>query len=139
MTKVAKKKISLRQRRTFSIPLKRKIVDDIEKGKLSIRATMREYSVSDKSVYVWLNKYSLHLKTGTQIVVQMESEEQRNKDLQKRISELERIVGQKQMSIDFLEKIIELGKEELGVDLKKKFSTPLSTGSEQIKDAIAIR
>ena len=139
MTKVAKKKISLRQRRTFSVPLKRKIVDAIEQGKLSIRAVMREYSVSDKSVYTWLNKYSLHLKSGTQIVVQMESEEQRTKDLQKRIAELERIVGQKQITIDFLDKMIELGKTELGVDLKKKFFTPLSTGSEQIQESTAIK
>ena len=46
-----------------------------------------------------------------------------------RIAELERIVGQKQLNIDYLEKVIELAKEELGIDIKKNSDTPQSGGS----------
>ena len=49
-------------------------------------------------------------------------------DLEKRVKELERIVGQKQIKIDFLEKMMDIAKDELDIDIKKKFDTPPSTG-----------
>ena len=55
------------------------------------------------------------------------------KDLQDRIKELEQIVGQKQIKIDYYEKMIEIAKEELDIDLKKNFDTPQSTGSGKTK------
>jgi len=84
-------------------------------------------------VYEWIRKYSRYLQPGQTVVVQMESEAQKNKELQKRIEELEAAVGRKQMEIDFLNQLLEQGKKELNVDLKKKFSTPPSTGSGSIK------
>ena len=41
------------------------------------------------------------------------------KDYQQRIDELERIVGQKQLKIDYLQKLFELAESDLGFDLKK--------------------
>ncbi|MGC9513890.1 MAG: hypothetical protein ACP5D8_09715 [Fidelibacterota bacterium] len=58
-----------------------------------------------------------------------ESSTKKISELTKRIGELERMLGQKQIKIDLLEKMIELAREELGVDVKKNFSTPVSTGS----------
>ncbi len=49
----------------------------------------------------------------------MESESYKTQQLLQRLSELERAVGQKQLEIDFLNKLFELGSEELGFDLKK--------------------
>jgi hypothetical protein len=69
------------------------------------------------------------LKKGEVLVVQKESEQQRNVELRARIAELERIVGQKQMEIDFLNKIIELGSKEVRLDIKKKFGGKPSPGS----------
>ena len=43
----------------------------------------------------------------------------RIKDLENKVRELERIVGQKQIKIDYLDKMICLAGEELGVDIKK--------------------
>jgi transposase len=60
-----------------------------------------------------------------------DSSKQKMKDLQKRISELERIAGEKQLNIDFLEKMIELAKDHYGIDINKNFDTPPSTGSGQ--------
>ena len=60
----------------------------------------------------------------------MESESYKTKELEKRIQELEAALGRKQLEIDFLNKLIDLGKEELGVDLKKKLFTPPFNGSE---------
>jgi hypothetical protein len=39
------------------------------------------------------------------------------------------VVGQKQIQIEFLEKMIEIAEKELKIDIKKKSSTPQSAGS----------
>ena len=105
------------------------IVKQIESGKIRILDVSRNYDVNLTSVYNWVNQYSRNLKKGEAIVVQKESEELRNLELRKRIAELERIVGQKQMEVDFLNKVIELGSQEVKLDIKKKFGGKLSTGS----------
>jgi len=69
----------------------------------------------------------------------MESEGYKTKALEKRIQELEAAIGRKQLEIDFLNKMIEKGKEELGVDLKKKFSTPPFNGSEATNSGTDIK
>jgi transposase-like protein len=123
------KKEQLRPRRIFSESLKKQAVSQIEAGKSSVLQIARANGVSYQAVYGWLNKYSRYLQSGKTMVIQMESEAAKNAALQKRILELEAALGRKQLEVDFLNKMIEIGKEELGVDLKKKFSTPPSTGS----------
>jgi transposase len=127
--KEAKVQKLLGQRRIFSDPLKRKIVKDIEHNKVTISAICREYLVSSRTIYNWLNKYSRHLQSGKSLVIQMESEQYHSKELEKRVAELEAVVGRKQMEIDFLNKLIDIAGDEFKVDLKKNFSTPPSGGS----------
>jgi hypothetical protein len=69
----------------------------------------------------------------------MESEAYKTKELEKRIQELEAALGRKQMEVDYLTKTIEIGKEEFGVDLKKKPNPPPSTGSGSIKASMATK
>lgn len=133
-----KEKFNLRQRRVFSEALKKKVVLHIETGKASVMAIAREYEVTQANVYRWLNKYSRHLQTSKTMVVQMKSEGYKTKELEKRIQELEAALGRKQLEIDFLNKLIDQGKEELGVDLKKKFFTPPFSGSDSTKDSTDI-
>ena len=48
-------------------------------------------------------------------------------ELEKKIAELERAIGQKQVQLDFKDKMIELAEQLYGIDIKKKFeSTSLS-------------
>lgn len=58
---------------------------------------------------------------------------QKLKELQNRIAELEQALGQKQMNIDYLEKMIELAKEQYDIDIKKNSNTPQSGGSKTTK------
>lgn len=120
---------SLTQRRIFSDDLKRKVVKDIEYRKVSIASVTREYLISPQTVYRWINKYSRHLQSGKTLVVQMESEQYRSKELEKKVAQLEAALGRKQMEIDFLNKLIDIAGDELKVDLKKNFCTPPSGGS----------
>jgi hypothetical protein len=55
------------------------------------------------------------------------------KELENKIKELERAVGQKQLYIDYMEKMMEIASLELGMDIKKNFNTPQSAGSGKTK------
>jgi len=124
-----KQKLEIRESRVFSEVLKKQIVKDLVNKRVTIQQVILEHQVSRHSVYRWLYKYSpLHEQKCT-LVVQMKSEEQRKYELQQRVADLERIVGQKQLEIDFLNKLLEVGSKELGFDLKKSFSSPPSNGT----------
>ena len=125
----AKQKLQIRERRIFSEEVKKKAVKDLTGKRTTIKALMNEHQVSHQTVYQWLYKYSPYHEQKCTLVVQMKSEETKNSDLQKRVADLERVVGQKQLEIDFLNKLLEIGSAELGFDLKKNFSTPLSSGT----------
>jgi transposase-like protein len=129
----AQVKLSLRQNRTFSESLKKKIVADIEKGKVNISAVAREYKVHPSSIYNWLNKFSRHLQSSSTLVMQMDSEQYRSKELEKRILELEAALGRKQLENDYLNKLIELADQDLGMDIKKNIGLQLSIGSGETK------
>jgi transposase-like protein len=127
-------KLSLKPNRIFSDQLKKKIVKDIEQGKVSVLGVSREYQVSTVSVYRWLNKFSAHLHLSTTLVMQMDSEQYRSKELEKKVAELEAALGRKQMEIDYLNKLIEIASQDLGTDLKKNTGMPASTGTDKTKD-----
>ena len=57
------------------------------------------------------------------LIVETESDTQQLLHLKKQVAELERIIGQKQVLLDFKDKMIELAEQTYGVDIKKKFST----------------
>lgn len=63
------------------------------------------------------------------LIVESESDTQELLALKKKVAELERIVGQKQLLIDFKNKMIDIAEEMYGVDIKKKLSNQLSNNS----------
>jgi transposase len=126
----AKQKLQIRERRVFSEEIKKKAVKDLVGKRTTIKALANEHQISYQSVYSWLYKYSPYHEQKCTLVVQMKSEEIKTSELQKRIAELERVVGQKQLEIDFLNKLFEIGSSELGFDLKKNFSTPPLNGTD---------
>jgi transposase len=110
---------------------------------VSKRSTVKQiadyHQTSLTTVYRWLYKYSPHHEQKCTLVVQMESEATKNSNLQHRNAELERIIGQKQLEIDFLNKIFELGSAELGFDLKKSISTVVSNGTGSINGSTGLK
>lgn len=56
------------------------------------------------------------------------SDSQKIKDLQAKIKELEQLVGQKQIQLEFKDKMIEIAEEMYRVDIKKKLGSKLSSG-----------
>lgn len=127
-----KSKLEIRERRIFSEELKKKAVKELVGKRTTIRSLMAEHQVSANTVYRWLYQYSAYHEQKCTLVVQMKSEELKNSELRQRMAELERIVGQKQLEIDFLNKLLEIGSAELGFDLKKSFSPPPLNGTGSV-------
>ncbi len=115
--------------RHFSEDFKRTKVRELEKRITSIADICRTYEVNRTSVYKWIYKYSAMAKKQLKVVVEAKSDTQKIKALEERIKELERIVGQKQLLLEFKDKMIEIAEETYGVDIKKKLSSKLSPGT----------
>jgi hypothetical protein len=62
-------------------------------------------------------------------VVEAKSDTLKIRALEERIKELERIVGQKQLLLEFKDKMIEIAEADYGVDIKKKVGLKLSSGT----------
>lgn len=128
-SKQSGKKVEICTRRVFSEEFKKQKVQMLIDKKVTIAELSTLYKVSKMTIYRWLYKYSPHHNKGTIQVIQMESEGAKNIALLKQISDLERAVGQKQLQIDFLEKLLEIASEGLKVDIKKNFNTQPLNGS----------
>ena len=89
--------------------------------------------MSNVTIYNWIYKFSTFNEKGLRIIEMKESSSQKLKLLESRIKELEGVVGRKQITIDYLEKMIDIAKDELNIDIKKNSNTPQSAGSKQIK------
>jgi transposase len=114
--------------RSFSEEFKKGKVRELERNLSSITDICRTYSVSRTSVYRWIYKYSVMAKKQVKQVVEAKSDTQKIKALENRIKELERIVGQKQLLLEFKDKMIEIAEEDYNIDIKKKIGSVLLPG-----------
>jgi transposase len=123
----------IRKIRKYSLEFKKSLVLSFEKGEFSVPQLEKLYNISNASIYSWVYKYSTFNEKGCRIVEMNNSSENKLKELSKKVKELEQMVGQKQIAIEYLEKMIELAKTDLNIDIKKNYSLPPSTGSNQTK------
>jgi transposase-like protein len=117
------------QNRYFSDEFKKKKVREFENNLTSVADICRTYSVSRTSVYKWIYKYSIMAKKQVKQVVEAKSDTKKIKALKDRIKELERVVGQKQLLLEFKDKMIEIAESTYGISIKKKVSSKLSSGT----------
>ena len=115
--------------RYFSEEFKKGKVKELERNISSVSDICETYSVSRTSVYRWIYKYSVMAKKQVKQVVEAKSDTKKIKALEDRIKELERIVGQKQLLLEFKDKMIEIAEATYGVDIKKKVGSRLSSGT----------
>ena len=130
---------SERRSRRFSDNFKIQKVRELETGKIKISELCKEYEVSSKSVYRWLDKFGSTKEKQVRMIVESDSDTKQLLLLRKQVAELEQIIGQKQILIDFKDKMIDIAEETYGVDIKKKFSTqPLNTSGniEKITNSV---
>ena len=114
---------SERIRRHFSDNFKRKKVKELEVGTTKISEICKQYEVSYTSVYRWLNKFGTMKDKQERLIIETDSDTKQLLELKKKLAELEQIIGQKQVQLDFKDKMIDLAEEKYGISIKKKPST----------------
>ena len=95
-----------RQQRYFCEEFKRKNVNELDKNVTTAAEICREYQVSNTAVYHWIYKYSHMRKKGLKQVVEARSDTRKLQLFKEQIKDPEQAVGQKQLQIDFLNKMI---------------------------------
>ena len=118
-----------RQIRYFSDSFKRDKVRDYERNVVTIAELSREYHVTRSAIYKWIYKYSNQYKREERQIVEKKSDTRKINALEEKVKELEQIVGQKQIQVDFYAKMIEIAEEEFDIKIKKKSSSTRFDGS----------
>ena len=119
----------IRNLRVFSESFKRSRVKEFDSGKFTVRELCSLYGFSNVSMYKWIYQYSLINQKGYKVVEDNDSASKKVKQLKDQLSEAERIIGQKQILIDYLEELIKQAKVVYDIDLKKNSDTPFSKNS----------
>ena len=123
----------LKKQRHYSEDFKKKLVCLFESGEFSVNQLEKLYGVVNSTIYKWIYKFSTFNEKGIRVVEMKKSSSLKLEELAQKVKDLERIVGQKQIKIDYLEKMIDIAKDEFDIDIKKKHNTPQSTGSGRTK------
>jgi len=123
----------LRKNRQFSEQIKRKVVKDFRTGRYTVKELSDLYHCADVTIYRWIHKYSPGDSPSVNVVEMSKSTDQKVKDLQTKIADLERALGRKQIKVDFYEKMLELAEQEYDLDLKKSSSSKPSSASGRTK------
>lgn len=120
----------LKKKRRYALTFKKAIVADFESGRYSVNQLSRLHGISTQAIYNWIHRFSLINEKGTRIVEYADSSQEKLRQLQRKVADLERRLGQKQVQLDLYEQLIALASDELGMDLKKSFSTARSSTSK---------
>lgn len=123
----------LQKHRKYSDEFKKQIVADFESGNYSVPQLEKLHGIGNPTIYSWIYKFSTFNEKGFRIVEMKDSSSKKVQELEARNKELEAALGRKQIQLDYLEKMVELAKTELDIDIKKNYSTPQSTGSGKTK------
>lgn len=113
----------LNKRRKYSEEFRRKIVAEFESGQISVLQLSKLHSIAFQTIYQWIHRYSEVNVKGTRIVEYEDSSTKKLKDLEAKIKRLEQLIGQQTVELSYLNKLIDLASEDLGVDLKKTIDT----------------
>ena len=104
----------------YSEAFKLKVVEEIEQGKYSISDSMRVYGVNGgQTISNWIKKYRKGKEINKIVRIEMRGEKDRIKELEKEKRELEKALAKTQLRALAMEALVDIGKEEYGIDLKK--------------------
>jgi transposase-like protein len=91
------RKVNIRKQRVFSEEFKKARVKEYEKGEFTVSEICELYHLHNTNVYDWIHKYSVYQDKQIRVIEMKDSSHKKVKDLQEKVKELERIVGQKQI------------------------------------------
>lgn len=117
-------------RRRFAEEFKKQRIREYEKGEITVSEISKQYKVSVNSVYKWIKKYSYFYEKCIVVVEEKDSNTRKLKEAEKRIKDLEQLLGKKQILVEYLEELIKVAGQHYDSDLKKTLSTKHSSGLE---------
>jgi len=104
----------------YDISFRRRLAQEYAEGDCSMTQIALQYGVSKYNVKDWFNKFSGDLAAKERDIIVMTPEEQQElEQLKKQNASLQKKLDFEQMRNFALETMIDLAKEELGVDLRK--------------------
>ena len=84
----------IRKKRKYSEAFKKGLVKEYESGQFSVLELSRLYGIGYRLIYNWIYKYSIFNEKGYRIVESNQNSRQKLKQLERRVQELEGLVGQ---------------------------------------------
>lgn len=108
----------------YSISFKQKVIEEIESGKLTISGAQKLYDIgSGTTIPKWIKKLGkLHLLNKV-VRIELKDEVSRVTQLEKQKKELESALAQAHLKLIAYESLIEVAREDLGIDLKKNLKS----------------
>lgn len=108
----------------YSLAFKQKVIEEIESGKLTIPGARKLYDIGGVStIPKWIKKLGkLHLLNKV-IRIELKDEVSRVTQLEKEKRELESALAQAHLKLIAYESLIDIAREDLGIDLKKNLKS----------------
>jgi len=104
----------------YSEAFKQKVIEEIERGEISISKAREIYDIKGcGTIPFWMKRYGKNHLINKVVRIEMKDEKDKIKQLKKEKSELESALAKAQLKILRLESIIESAEEDLGIELKK--------------------
>ena len=111
--------------RHYSEAFKRKVVSEIDAGRLTKESARHHYRIPGHStVLSWCRRYSRYGGVGVRLTIQM-NEEPTPTQQQERIRELERLLAYAELKVEALETLIALAEKD-GMQIRKNGGAKLS-------------
>ncbi len=141
MNKGTKAKYVKRTQKDYTMAFKLKVVEEVEKGELSVNAAKNKYGIQgDRTVTNWLRKYGnfdwdnqtpSHMpKSKDQKILELE---QKVKLLEKQKAFLEHQAERSDKKAIFFDMMIDMAEKEFNIPIRKNSLPEQSSDSEQIK------
>ncbi len=104
----------------YDISFRRKIAKEYLEGSLTMVQIAARYGLKRHNVMDWIRKFSSDLAAKQEVIPVMTPEEQQEMEaLKRQLSAVKQQLDYEQMKNFALETMIDLAKEELGVDIRK--------------------
>lgn len=117
----------IRKRRRFSDDFKREKVLEITSKMVTMAQISRQYQVRTNTINKWIECFGPENPyRGARFIVELESDTHRIAALEAKVKQLELLIGQKEVLVNFQWKVIDTAEEMYGVDIKKKLINKLS-------------
>ena len=118
----------------YSEAFKRKVIDEIEQGRLTQAEAKRKYGIKDQAtIHYWLKRFGKNHLLNRIVRIEMPNEISSQdiiKQLKAEKQQLESALAQSQLKVIALESLVEVAEEHFQIDIKKKFGTRLPNGFE---------